>query len=110
MTEDLLENAAYERDPSLFWLWPERWIDTPVNKATQKFEAFWRFIPRAVDWIRVKGFGGSIGADLCLSAGSGFAGLLDGDLRRNKARNRRITAENLAKQRYGSNWHLLGSA
>lgn len=51
---DTLDAVAYAADPTLFWLWPRRWDDTPMNRASQKYEPFWNYIPRALDIIYIQ--------------------------------------------------------
>ena len=41
---DRLEDEAYARDPTLFWLWPERW-EVPLRRETQRPDWFWMHIP-----------------------------------------------------------------
>ena len=50
--QDMLEDRAYATDPTLFWLWPDRW-DVPLNKASQQHEPFWLWIDKwahRTDW------------------------------------------------------------
>lgn len=41
---DRLEDEAYERDPTLFWLWPDRW-NVPLRKESQRPDFFWLYLP-----------------------------------------------------------------
>lgn len=42
---DRLEDEAYAADPTLFWLWPQRW-SVPMHRASQRFDWFWMHCPR----------------------------------------------------------------